>query len=173
VPELADGPDLGLGAWPEDGCRRMTNNAVDVGLCVHPPDVRCRRMTPGDERCVRSVCERASWALLHRTEIGPLPPNRGIHCGSRRIERGRRAARHCHSGRHEPTASSPTGDVKRRNLSHGHRTLAAGADDRSLPGIVPPLSCPPVFKTGVPARAGRRVRFPSASATRFWLSRVR
>src|SRR5438093_7644416 len=31
---------------------------------------------------------------------------------------------------------------------------------------------PPVFKTGVPARAGRRVRFPSASATsdlRFWL----
>ena len=24
---------------------------------------------------------------------------------------------------------------------------------------------PPVFKTGVPARAGRRVRFPSASAT--------
>src|SRR5919197_448650 len=45
----------------------------------------------------------------------------------------------------------------------------------ALPG--PSVSCPmeasgrlvgpPVFKTGVPARAGRRVRFPSASAARF------
>jgi hypothetical protein len=47
-----DAPDLGLGAWPDAECRKMTNNVVDVRVCVHPLDVRCRRMTSGDTRCV-------------------------------------------------------------------------------------------------------------------------
>ena len=62
-------PDLGVGARPDGGCRRMSNDAADVGVCVHAPDVQCRRITLGNERCVRSVCERASRTLFQRTGI--------------------------------------------------------------------------------------------------------
>jgi hypothetical protein len=36
VPELADGPDLGLGAWPDAECRKMTTMSLTCAFASIP-----------------------------------------------------------------------------------------------------------------------------------------